>query len=74
MKRTYIVILKYILEALNDGKEHSYGDLERRVNTNWKTIRNNIEILELFGAVIVKDTKVKINSLGMRILSDIKNR
>jgi hypothetical protein len=42
MKRTNKEVRKAIFEALADGKEHSYGDLERKVNTNWKTIRDQI--------------------------------
>ena len=57
---------------LNDNKEHSFGDLERKVNTNWKTIRNHCEDLELFGAVAIsKENKVKITKNGKDLLKKL---
>ena len=44
-KRTSLDMKKAILEVLNDNEFHSYVDLERKVNTNWKTIRNQWMIL-----------------------------
>ena len=67
-KRTFPEIRKAILKALNDDTEHSYGDLERKVNTNWKTIRMHCKDLELFKAVTIKDDKVKITKEGKDIL------
>lgn len=75
MKRTRKEVMKAILKILSDGKEHSYGDLERRVNTNWNTIRDHCEELELFEAVIVsKSNKIKITERGLEILDKIKGK
>ena len=72
MKRTTREVRKAIFQVLSDGKVHSYGDLERKVNTNWKTIRDHIEYMELFGAVEVsKEDRVKITEFGMKILKKI---
>lgn len=68
MKRTHKGVMKAVLQALSDGKEHSYGDLERKVNTNWKSIRDHCEILEMFRAVTIsKDSRVKITKEGLNI-------
>lgn len=72
MKRTRKEVRKAILEVLKDGKEHSYGELERRVNTNWQTIRDHCEELQLFEALEVsKGDKVKIAKKGREILKKI---
>jgi hypothetical protein len=63
-KRSYQQIRKQILQALSDGKERSYGWLERKVNTNWLTIRNQCHDLSIFKAVKISDNKVRITSLG----------
>ncbi|MBI3036509.1 hypothetical protein HYY73_02005 [Candidatus Woesearchaeota archaeon] len=72
-KRVYSEIRKAILQALSDGKEHSYGELERVVNTNWKTIRNQCKDLQLFNAVTIsKGDRVKITPQGNQILQKLK--
>lgn len=67
-KRTHQQVRKAILKALMDGKEHSYGYLERKVNTNWQTIRNHCDDLQLFGAVTISDKGVKITKYGRELL------
>lgn len=65
-KRTFKEVRKAILNALIDGKEHSYGDLERRANTNWETVRNHCKDLKLFElAAISKEGKIKITKKGL---------
>lgn len=54
-KRTHERIRNAILIVLSDGKERSFGYLERKVNTNWQTIRNHCKNLELFGIVSISD-------------------
>jgi len=72
MKRTHKKMAKVILKVLSDKKEHSYGDLERKANTNWKTVRDHVEFLELFDAVIIsKENRVKITEFGVNILENI---
>ncbi len=72
MKRTHKEIRKVILEILSDGKEHSYGNLERTVNTNWITIREHIDDLLLFGMVdLSKDKKFKITLQGRELLKKL---
>ena len=57
-----------ILKSLNDDKEHSFGDLERKVNTNWISIRNHCKELEIFEAITIKDNKIKITEKGVVFL------
>lgn len=66
MKRTHKEVTGNILKILSDNKEHSYGDLERRVNTNWQTIRDHCEELEIFGAVTIsEDDKIRTTKQGL---------
>jgi predicted transcriptional regulator len=67
-KRTREEVRKDILNALIDGKEHSYGGLERKANTNWKTVRDHCKELEMFKAVTISQNKVKITKEGKDIL------
>ena len=68
-KRTYKEIRKAILKTLKTGEYHSYSYLERKVNTNWQTIRNQCKDLELFNAITInKNDEVKITSQGQKIL------
>jgi len=71
MKRTHKQIKKAILEALSDGEEHSYGYLERRANTNWQTVRNHCEDLEIFNAVQIKKNRIKILEIGRTVLKKL---
>ncbi len=63
--------MKAILESLKDGKSHSYGELERKVDTNWQTVRDHCDDLRLFGCIELLDDKVKITRLGLDILKKI---
>jgi len=71
MKRTHKEIKKAILETLSDGLEHSYADLERKVNTNWMSVRQHCEDLELFNAITIKDNKIRIAKIGRDILKKL---
>lgn len=70
-KRTNKKIRKVIFKILSDKKEHSYGYLERKVNTNWKTIRDHIEYMELFEAVEMTDNKIKLTNFGLKIFKKL---
>jgi predicted transcriptional regulator len=70
-KRTYNEIRKDILAALLDGDEHTFGDLERKVNTNWQTIRNQCKDLQTFKAVTITENKVKITASGRDVLKQL---
>jgi len=70
-KRTVQQVRKAILKALNDGETYSYGYLERKVNTNWQTVRNHCNDLLLFKAVLINNDKVKITKVGREILKKI---
>jgi predicted transcriptional regulator len=71
-KRTVRVVRKDILKVLSDGKEHSYGDIERKANTNWETVRNHCdELLTVFGAVTISSNKIKITKQGKDLLKKL---
>ena len=72
MKRTFKEVRKAILQVLSDNKEHVYGNLERKVNTNWQTIREHCDDLKLFEAVTIEENKVKITKKGLELLNKIK--
>ena len=68
-KRTSKKVRKDILKVLRDGKIYAYGAIERKANTNWKTVRNHCEELKLFRAVTIsKEGKVKITKHGLELL------
>jgi len=69
MKRTLKEMRKAILKSIRDGKEYSYGYIERKANTNWQTVRNHCEDLELFDCVTIsKEDKIKITEIGLKVL------
>ena len=68
MKRDSTTMKREILKSLSDREEHSFGDLERKVNTNWISIRNHCCELEIFEAVTIKNNKVEITEKGMIFL------
>jgi predicted transcriptional regulator len=70
-KRSFQEIRKAVMKILSDGKEHSYGEIERKVNTNWQSVRLHCQELEFFkAATISKDNKVKITSHGLQLLRE----
>lgn len=71
-KRTSLEMKKAILEVLADKVEHSYVDLERKVNTNWQTVRTQCKELEVFEAVTITENKVKITDKGIEYLKKLK--
>lgn len=71
VKRTNKEIRKAIFEILKDKNLHSYGDLERKVNTNWRTVRDHIEYMELFDAVEFIEGKVKITDFGLNVIKKL---
>ena len=71
-KRSFKEVRKEILKVLSDEKEHSYGEIERKANTNWQTVRTHCEDLKLFGLVnIAKENKVRITKQGVEFLKKI---
>jgi predicted transcriptional regulator len=69
-KRTNREIRRALFEVLKNGKKYSYGKLESKINTNWKTIRDHIEYMELFGAVRFDDGIV-ITDFGLEIVKKL---
>lgn len=62
MKRTSKEIRKSILKVLSTGKVFTFSELERKVNTGYRSVVLNCEELENFGAVkINKGKKHKAN-------------
>lgn len=58
MKRKPLEIKKKILQILKESKELSLRELDIKVNTNYQTIRDQIEELEFFGLVeVIKHKK-----------------
>lgn len=39
-------IVENIYNALNDGKFHTISEISEKANSNWSTIKNQIEIIE----------------------------
>jgi len=52
--RNSLKIKKGILYVLKDGKPHTFAELERKVNSNWETIRNHCKELEIFNIITIE--------------------
>jgi len=74
VKRTAKEVRKDILEVLSDGKAHTYGDIERKADTNWQTVRNHCDDLMLFKAVTISNNKIKITKEGREILGKLYHK
>ena len=73
MKRTHLQVRKSILNALADSKEHAYGEIERKANTNWETVRDHCKEMEIYGFVVVSDkSKGMVTNQGLEILKKLK--
>ena len=75
MKRQSAKIMQIILETLKEGNKYTYSELERKVNTGYRTIILNCKILECFKAVkisIVKKHSTNENSYSNIGLLDKK--
>lgn len=57
MKRKSVEIKKAILRVLSDGKRYTYAELERKVNTGYRSIVSNCEELKGFNAVTITKQK-----------------
>lgn len=68
-KRTRKQVRNVILKILADGKEHSFGELERKANTNWKTVRDHCEDFKFFNIAKISNKGVKISEEGRKLLS-----
>jgi len=73
-KRASSAVRKTILKILGDGKPHSYGDLERKADTNWQTVRMHCDDLLFFDAAkLSSEGKVIITKHGLELLKKIRN-
>ncbi|MFH1591461.1 MAG: winged helix-turn-helix domain-containing protein [archaeon] len=71
-KRTSLQVRIDILQALNDGKPHSYGSIERKANTNWETVRTHIKELKIYNAIEETPQGYQITPQGRTILKNLK--
>lgn len=80
--RKSIQIKKEILLNLQGGKSLSFAELERKVNSNWQTIRTHCTELKIFGCIKIKKRKhhsrnnkpyfeISLTKRGIKILSKI---
>lgn len=56
-KRGSQQIKKEILGVLSTGKAYSYAELERKINTGYRSIVYNCKELESFGAVTIRQVQ-----------------
>ena len=62
MKRKSQEIKKQILKILSSGKPYTYAELERKVNTGYRSIVANCQELKSFNAIkITKEKKHDAN-------------
>ena len=73
---------KQILSALIENKTMSYAQLEKKLNSNWQTIRSHCKELEVFNCIDVKEmkshtrnnkpyTEINITKQGIDILKNM---
>ncbi|MCH7568643.1 MAG: hypothetical protein IIA87_04440 [Nanoarchaeota archaeon] len=85
MKRSSQEIKKEILEILSKGKSYSYAQLERKVNTGYRSIVLNCKELESFNAVEIKKRSkhsangrpyfvINITEQGRKFLQNLRNQ
>jgi len=85
MKRTSQEIKKRILELLSNNRSYTYAQLERKINTGYRSIVSNCKELESFDAVKIKKLKkhsangrpyfiVEITEQGIKFLHNLKGR
>ena len=72
MKRNSLEIKKKILFFLSKEKYLSYGNLERKVNTNWNTIRNYCYEFEIYGFIKKDINGISITNSGKEILKKLE--
>lgn len=46
IRKSSISIVENIFQALNDGKFHTISDISRISKSNWKTIKNQVELIK----------------------------
>lgn len=74
-RRTALDIKKEIIKLLKQNKEMSLRELESKVNTNYETIRTQIQELEYFGFIkIIKHEKNKLNGRPYTSVKLIKEK
>jgi len=72
--RRPLQIKKLILATIKDGKPHTFAELERRINTNWQTVRDHCRELDVFNCVrIEKRQSHKINNRPYYEITITKN-
>jgi len=82
-KRSSFEIKKKILRCVRE-KSLSFAELERRINTGYRTIKANAEELEQFGKVKIEGIKhrangrqaymVSITGQGLKLLKRLETR
>jgi hypothetical protein len=77
-KRSSLVLKQQILKCIKE-RDYSYAELERRINTGFRTIKDNCHELQFFEAVKINSMKehpsngrpsysVSITNYGRRLL------
>lgn len=75
-------IKKKILTALIEGKSLTYAQLEKKVKTNWKSIRAHCQELQIFECVKIQEkqhhkinnrsyTQITITKKGQEVIQRI---
>jgi len=57
-------IVENIYKALNDGKYHTISDISQKANSNWSTVKNQIELIRKIQGL----PKIKIIHASKQIL------
>ena len=52
--RNALLLKKLILTVLEDGEPHTYSEIERKVGSNWQSIRNHCRELQIFKCITIE--------------------
>jgi len=73
-KRSSIQLKHDILKILSNNEEHSISFLERKVKSDWDTIKNHCDELEVLNSVEYIGSKVKITEHGLNDFESFKKK
>ena len=67
-KRYSLELKKEILGVIAENPNISYGAIEKKVNTDWLTVKRHCEELKFFESITIDNNKMSITPLGRNLL------
>lgn len=68
-KKRYGLEIKHeILQVIAENPDCSYGTIEKKVNTDWLTVKRHCEELLFFETITIDKNKIKITTRGKDLI------